>query len=183
MLEIIKYNIDGPLLLKPRVFNDDRGYFMESYQKLRYEENGIPSNFIQDNESKSAKFVLRGLHFQKPPYAQAKLIRVISGAIFDVVVDIRKSSPSYGKYISAILSDQNKHQLFVPEGFAHGFLVLEDNTIVNYKVNAFYNRESEGTLQWNDADLNIDWPTHDVSISEKDVQVSKDFKTFVSPFE
>ena len=183
MLEIKKYNIEGPLLLIPRVFNDDRGYFMESYQKNRYLENGISVDFVQDNESKSARSVLRGLHFQKPPYAQAKLVRVIAGAIFDVAVDIRKSSPTYGKYISAILSDENKHQLFVPEGFAHGFLVLEDNTIVNYKVNAFYNKESEGTLQWNDADLNIDWPTHDVSLSEKDVQASKDFKTFLTPFD
>lgn len=183
MLEVKTFNIEGPVLLIPRVFVDERGYFMESYQKDRFMKNGVAVDFVQDNESNSAKFVLRGLHFQKPPFAQAKLVRVISGVIFDVAVDIRKSSPTYGKYISAILSAENKNQLFVPEGFAHGFLVLEENTIVNYKVNAFYNKESEGTLLWNDADLNIDWPTHDVSISEKDVQASKDFKTFITPFE
>ncbi|PLW93541.1 MAG: dTDP-4-dehydrorhamnose 3,5-epimerase [Marinilabiliales bacterium] len=183
MLEIKTFNIEGPVLLMPRVFCDERGYFMESYQKERFQSNGVNVDFIQDNESRSAKFVMRGLHFQKPPFAQAKLVRVIKGAVFDVAVDIRKSSSTFGKYISAVLSEENKHQLYIPEGFAHGFLSLADDTIVNYKVNAYYNKESEGTLVWNDPQLNIEWPTNEIIISEKDSLVAQFFNNFVSPFD
>lgn len=182
MLEVEKLNIEGLLLFKPRVFTDNRGYFLETFNKERYLKIGLATEFVQDNESKSAKFVLRGLHFQRPPFAQAKLVRVIKGAIFDVAVDIRKSSPSYGKYISVVLSEDNKHQLYIPEGFAHGFLSLEEDTIVNYKVSAFYNKESEGTILWNDSDLAIDWPSDNVIISDKDVKASVNFSNFASPF-
>ena len=182
MLELKTFNIEGVLLFTPKVFNDDRGYFMESFQLERYREKGLSSDFVQDNESQSAKYVLRGLHFQKTPFAQAKLIRVISGAVFDVAVDIRKNSPTYGNYVSAILSSENKQQLFIPEGFAHGFLSLDDNTIVNYKCTAYYNKESEGTLLWNDMKLNIEWPFENVKISEKDIECAQKFDSFSSPF-
>lgn len=183
MLELKTFNIKDVLLFTPKVFNDDRGYFMESFQLERYRENGLNSDFVQDNESSSAKYVLRGLHFQKAPFAQAKLVRVISGAIFDVAVDIRKNSPTYGDYVSVILTSENKQQLFIPEGFAHGFLSLEDNTIVNYKCSAYYNKESEGTLLWNDVKLNIAWPYESVKISKKDTEAAQKFEPFSSPFE
>ncbi|RLD78788.1 MAG: dTDP-4-dehydrorhamnose 3,5-epimerase, partial [Bacteroidetes bacterium] len=141
------------MLITPNVFGDERGYFMETYNKKSLEK-AIKAAFVQDNESLSQKDVLRGLHFQKPPFAQAKLIRVIFGSILDVAVDIRKDSETYGQHFKHILSSENRKQLYMPAGFAHGFLCLEDETIVNYKCSEFYNKNSEASLLWNDADLN-----------------------------
>lgn len=175
--------LKGILLIKPQLFKDDRGYFFESYQEKRFNEAvGSAINFVQDNESCSSKNVLRGLHFQAPPFAQGKLVRVLSGAVNDVVVDIRKNSPTYGKFLQVNLSQENKQMLWIPPGFAHGFLALEDNTIFSYKCSNFYNKESEGGLNWNDPVLNIDWGLKSEPIlSEKD-KVEVNFTTFDSPF-
>lgn len=168
------------LLLTPTVLKDDRGYFMESYNRKKFEEF-FDIDFVQDNESLSKKDVLRGLHFQKPPFAQAKLVRVIVGSIFDVAVDIRKNSATYGKYFGHVLSAENKKQLFIPEGFAHGFLSLEDNTIINYKCSDYYNKESEGSLLWNDQTLAIEWNCPNPILADKD-KVAENFRNFESPF-
>ena len=155
-MKINKTFIEGLLIFEPNLFEDDRGYFMEHYNKKVFDEI-ISVNFVQDNESTSVNGVIRGLHFQMPPHAQAKLIRCVDGVILDVVVDIRKDSKTYGKYFSVQLSSENKKQLFVPMGFAHGFQVLSDKAIVNYKVDNFYNLESESGIIWNDKDLSIPW--------------------------
>jgi len=168
------------MLITPNVFGDERGYFMETYNKKRLEK-AIKSAFVQDNESLSQKGVLRGLHFQKPPFAQAKLIRVIFGSILDVAVDIRKDSETYGQHFKHILSSENRKQLYIPAGFAHGFLCLEDNTIVNYKCSEFYNKNSEASLLWNDVELNIDWGMKDPILAEKD-KLAEKFSTFENPF-
>ena len=154
-MELIKTSIDGLLIIKPDVFKDDRGYFYESYNKERFAKAGLMMDFVQDNESKSDKGVLRGLHFQKPPFAQGKLVRVIKGSVMDVAVDLRKDSPTYGKWESVVLTEENKLQFWIPEGFAHGFVALEDNTIFNYKCTNVYNKESEGSILWNDPDINV----------------------------
>ena len=180
-MEIEKFDIEGLVLLKPKIFEDERGYFYESFNKEVFEKLGIGVNFLQDNESKSSKGVLRGMHFQKPPYAQAKLVRVIKGSVLDVVVDIRKSSETYGKHVKVLLTENNKHLFFIPSGFAHGFLTLEDNTIFSYKCSALYNRESEDSLFWNDSELNINWDIENPLLSEKDKQI-KQFNEFISPF-
>ena len=180
-MEIEKFDIEGLVLLKPKIFEDERGYFYESFNKEVFEKLGIGVNFLQDNESKSSKGVLRGMHFQKPPYAQAKLVRVIKGSVLDVVVDIRKSSETYGKHVKVLLTENNKHLFFIPSGFAHGFLTLEDNTIFSYKCSALYNRESEDSLFWNDSELNINWDIENPLLSEKDKQIKK-FNEFISPF-
>ena len=180
-MELIKTSIDGLLIIKPDVFKDERGYFFESYNKERFAKAGLNMDFVQDNESKSDKGVLRGLHFQKPPYAQGKLVRVIKGSVMDVAVDLRKDSPTYGKWESVILTEENKLQLWIPEGFAHGFVALEDNTIFNYKCTNVYNKESEGSILWNDPDININWNIDNPTLSEKD-KISPLFKNFESPF-
>jgi dTDP-4-dehydrorhamnose 3,5-epimerase len=172
--------IEGLLIIKPKVFTDERGYFMESYnQKQWFDALGV--SFVQDNESLSKKNTLRGLHFQKPPFAQDKLVRVIRGSVLDVAVDIRHNSPTYGQYFSIVLSDINKKQLFIPKGFAHGFLSLEDDTVFAYKCSEYYHAASEDSLRWNDSDLAIEWNIIDPILSEKD-SVAKNFATFNSPF-
>ena len=180
-MELIKTSIDGLLIIKPDVFKDDRGYFFESYNKERFAKAGLNMDFVQDNESKSCKGVLRGLHFQKPPFAQGKLVRVIKGSVMDVAVDLRKDSPTYGKWESVVLTEDNKLQFWIPEGFAHGFVALEDNTIFNYKCTNVYNKESEGSILWNDPDININWNIDNPILSEKD-KISPLFKNFESPF-
>jgi dTDP-4-dehydrorhamnose 3,5-epimerase len=171
LMEILKEPIHGLKLIKPKVFGDHRGYFFESFSKRVFDELGIKDQFVQDNESLSAEVgVLRGLHFQKPPHAQAKLIRVIRGKVLDVVVDIRKESPTYGQHFSVELSEENKLMLFVPKGFAHGFVTLEANTLFSYKCSDFYFPELEETLMWNDPQLSINWGVNTPILSEKDQQ-------------
>lgn len=180
-MEIITQALNGVLLLKPRIFADDRGYFYESYNKETFFELGITSEFIQDNQSKSAKGTLRGLHFQNPPYAQGKLVRVLSGSVLDVAVDIRSSSPTYGRHFMAELSAENHYQMWIPPGFAHGFLALEEGTVFAYKCTNVYNKASEGCLRWNDPDLNISWGISKPLISGKDNEAPL-FKEFISQF-
>lgn len=175
-------NLEGLYIIEPSVFGDKRGYFMESFSQRRFTEAGINANFVQDNESLSNKGVLRGLHFQAPPYAQGKLVSVVHGAVFDVAVDIRRESPTYGMHFAAKLSAHNKRRLFIPAGFAHGFLTLEDNTIFQYKCTDFYAPQSEGGVAWNDPAFNIEWPlTDNLIISDKD-QNNPMFDAFSSPF-
>ncbi|HLG03092.1 MAG TPA: dTDP-4-dehydrorhamnose 3,5-epimerase [Bacteroidia bacterium] len=173
--------IDGLFVIHPRVFEDSRGYFYESWNRKTFGAAGINADFVQDNQSLSQKNVLRGLHFQNPPHAQAKLVRVITGSVLDVVVDIRKNSPTYGKHFDVVLSEKNKLMFFIPEGFAHGFLTLEDNTLFSYKCAGYYNKNAEDTLLWNDPDIGIDWGATDPVLSEKDI-AGKPFKNFVSQF-
>jgi len=180
-MEIVKTKIPDLYIIKPRVFEDNRGYFFESYNKNAFLQNGIDQNFVQDNESKSSKGVLRGLHFQKTPFAQGKLVRVMQGAVLDVAVDLRKASPTYGEWVAVELNHDNKWMYWIPPGFAHGFVTLEDNTVFFYKCTNVYNKESEGSILWNDPDLNIDWKIEKPLLSEKDL-VSPLFKDFVSPF-
>ena len=165
----IKTSIKGVYVIEPTVFDDDRGYFMETYHKKEFEENGLDVDFVQDNQSKSTKGVLRGLHFQYTQ-VQGKLVRVIKGEVFDVAVDLRKKSPTYGKYESVILSEENKKQFYVPPGFAHGFLVLSDEAEFTYKCTDFYNGPDEGGIIWNDSDIGINWPLDEdeIILSEKD---------------
>lgn len=181
-MEIIQTKIPDLLILKPRVFADARGYFFESYNKELFLKNSIDQNFVQDNESKSSKGVLRGLHFQRPPFTQGKLVRVIKGAVLDVAVDLRKNSPTYGQWETIELTEENKLMYWVPPGFAHGFLTLEDDTIFSYKCTSVYNKESEGSLLWNDPDLNINWgKSISPLLSDKDKEAPL-FKNFDSPF-
>ena len=180
-MEISKTHLEGLLVIKPRVFGDDRGCFFESWSKQSFTEVGLDLDFVQDNQSISSKGVLRGLHFQNLPYAQGKLVRVIKGAVLDVALDIRKNSPTYGQHFSIELSEENKTIVWIPPGFAHGFLTLKDNTIFTYKCTGVYNKESEGALLWNDKDLNINWEINDPLVSEKDL-VAGNFKNFVSKF-
>lgn len=180
-MEIIKTPLEGLLIIKPAVFEDERGYFFESYSYDKFLHAGLELNFLQDNESKSKKGVLRGLHFQAPPFAQGKLVRVMRGSVLDVAVDIRKGSPTYGKWESIVLSGQNKWMYWVPPGFAHGFVTLEDDTIFFYKCTNVYNKASEGSVRWNDPVLKIDWGVADPVISEKD-KIASGFADFNSPF-
>ncbi|MCF6213862.1 MAG: dTDP-4-dehydrorhamnose 3,5-epimerase [Flavobacteriaceae bacterium] len=172
--------LEGLFIIKPAVFKDNRGYFLESYNKEKIKKT-IQDDFVQDNESCSEKGVLRGLHFQKPPFGQAKLIRVISGRILDVVVDLRKESKTYGQHFKIALNQDNKHQLYIPVGFAHGFVTLANNTIINYKCSDYYNPTSEVSLLWNDKTLNIDWEVSHPTLSKKDLK-GLDFSSFNSPF-
>ena len=168
----IKTDIDGVIIVEMKAFGDSRGYFMETYHEEKFREGGITANFVQDNQSKSTKGVLRGLHFQKT-HPQAKLVRVIKGEVYDVAVDLRKDSPTYSKYVGAILSDENKKQFFIPKGFAHGFLVLSDEAEFTYKCDDFYHPEDEGGLMWNDPAIGIDWPLDGIdnlNLSEKDMK-------------
>lgn len=180
-MEIIKTPLEGLLIIKPDVFEDDRGYFFESFNQDKFLRAGLDLKFLQDNESKSKKGVLRGLHFQAPPYAQGKLVRVMRGSVLDVAVDIRKDSPTYGKWESIVLSGQNKWMYWIPPGFAHGFATLEDDTIFFYKCTNVYNKDSEGSILWNDPALDIKWGIADPVISDKD-KVSPFFNEFISPF-
>lgn len=166
--EFRKLEIPSLIIVKPRVFSDNRGYFFESYKKSEFINNGITDIFVQDNCSKSTKNVLRGLHYQLPPYAQSKLVRCIQGHIFDVAVDIRKNSSTFGKWLGYELSETNMEMLYIPEGFAHGFVTLSDTAEIEYKVSAEYNPESERGIIWNDVEINIDWPVKDVLLSDKD---------------
>ncbi len=169
-MEVIKTELEGVVILEPRLFKDDRGYFFESFSQREFDEKVRPVKFVQDNESKSVYGVLRGLHFQKPPFAQSKLVRVIQGAVLDVAVDIRLGSPTYGKHVAVELTAENHRQLFIPRGFAHGFSVLTDEVVFQYKCDNFYAPQSEGAIAWNDPALGIDWriPEASVILSEKD---------------
>lgn len=170
MSTFTKCKIDGLVIIKPSVFGDDRGFFMETYSKKVFTENGINVEFVQDNHSQSTKGVLRGLHFQKPPFAQDKLVRCTSGEVLDVAVDIRKDSPTFGQHEAVLLTEENKKMFFVPKGFAHGFLVLSDVAEFQYKCSDFYNKESEGGLLYNDPEIAINWPKLDIELilSDKD---------------
>ncbi|NDV58591.1 dTDP-4-dehydrorhamnose 3,5-epimerase [Bacteroides sp. 519] len=169
-MNYIQTEIDGVWIIQPRVFSDTRGYFMESFKMEEFQKNIGPVNFIQDNESQSSYGVLRGLHYQTGEFSQAKLVRVIQGRVLDVAVDMRKSSPTFGKHISVELSEDNKRQIYIPRGFAHGFLVLSEKAIFTYKVDNVYTPAAERTLLFNDQALNIDWPIgeFDLILSEKD---------------
>ena len=169
-MEVIKTDIEGVVIIEPRIFRDDRGYFFESFSQREFQEKVCNTVFVQDNESKSSYGVLRGLHFQKPPYAQSKLVRVIKGAVLDVAVDIRKGSPTFGQHVAVELTEDNHRQFFIPRGFAHGFSVLTDEVIFQYKCDNFYAPQSEGALAWDDPDLGIDWrlPAEKGILSEKD---------------
>ena len=182
-MKFIKTEISEVIIIEPTVFGDDRGYFLESYNKKAFEENIGSVNFVQDNESKSSKGVLRGLHFQKPPFAQAKLVRCIEGSVLDVAVDLRKGSPTYGKHVTVKLSGENKRQLFVPRGFAHGFAVLSETAIFAYKVDNTYAPEHDAGIKYDDKELNIDWgiTEEEIQLSEKDKNLSF-FKDLDSPF-
>lgn len=169
-MEVINTPLEGLLVIKPRIFSDSRGYFFESYNINAYHAAGITVNFVQDNQSLSNKGVLRGLHFQNPPYAQDKLVRVIKGRVLDVAVDIRKNSPTYGQHYKVELSGENNLALFVPKGFAHGFICLEDNTLFYYKCSDVYNPQAESGLMWNDPALGIDWGIENPVISDKDLK-------------
>ena len=169
-MEIIKTEIDGVVIIEPRIFCDERGYFFESFSQLEFDEKVMPINFVQDNESMSSYGVMRGLHFQKMPYTQSKLVRCVKGAVLDVAVDIRKGSPTYGQHVAVELSEDNHRQFFIPRGFAHGFSVLTEIAVFQYKCDNFYAPHSEGAITWDDPDLGIDWriPADRVILSEKD---------------
>lgn len=181
-MEIVKTPIEGLLVIKPDVFADNRGYFFETYNEEKFRQLGLRTDFVQDNESCSSKGVVRGLHFQAPPFAQAKLIRVVRGSVLDFALDIRRGSPTYGRYFSVKLDDIEKNMFFIPEGFAHGFLTLEDDTVFSYKCTALYNKQSERGLLWNDKRLNIDWTIAEPILSDKDKLWGK-FDEFTSPFD
>ena len=182
-MQFIRTKIPEVVIIQPKVFNDNRGYFLESFNLERFEENIQKVEFVQDNESKSTKGVLRGLHFQNPPYTQAKLVRCIKGKVLDVAVDIRKNSPTYGKYISVELSEENKKQLFIPKGFAHGFVVLSEEAVFSYKVDNKYAPDYEEGIIWNDIDLKIDWMMDEnfLILSDKDKKLMT-LKELDTPF-
>ena len=169
-MEITKTTIEGLVILTPRVFKDDRGYFLETFNAENLKGTAITTSFVQDNESKSARGVIRGLHYQLNPYAQAKLVRVVEGVVFDVAVDLRKESPTFGQWFGVELSGENKKQLYIPRGFAHGFSVLSETAIFAYKCDGYYNSQAERGILYNDPQLNIDWKVEDslAVISEKD---------------
>ena len=169
-MNIIRTEIEGLVIVEPRIFRDDRGYFYESFSQREFEENVCRTTFVQDNQSMSSYGVVRGLHFQKPPYCQSKLVRCIKGAVLDVAVDIRKGSPTFGKYVAVELTEDNHRQFFVPRGFAHGFAVLSEVAVFQYKCDNYYNKESDGAIAWNDEQIAVDWrlPSEKVILSEKD---------------
>ncbi len=181
-MEVVETGINDLLLIKPKVFEDDRGYFFESFNDEKFRDFGIEEIFVQDNESRSMKHVLRGLHFQKPPYAQGKLVRVMRGSVLDVAVDLRKGSPTFGQWRSITLTSKDKWMLWIPIGFAHGFVTQEDDTAFFYKCTNLYNKDSEGSIRWDDPDLAIDWgEIINPVLSEKDIAAPL-FRDFVSPF-
>ena len=183
MINVIKTDIEGVLIIEPKIFGDSRGYFYESYSQRDFEEKVAKVTFVQDNQSFSHYGVLRGMHFQKPPYAQSKLVRVIQGKVVDVAVDIREGSPTYGKYVAVELTGENHRQLFIPKGFAHGFVVLSETALFQYKCDEFYHPEAEGAIAWNDPDLAIEWPVmaEDIELSKKD-KCHPLLNNFKSPF-
>lgn len=182
-MEVIKTNIEGLVIIEPRVFKDARGYFFESFSQRDFEEKVCAINFVQDNESMSSYGVMRGLHFQRPPYTQSKLVRCVKGRVLDVAVDIRKGSPTYGQHVAVELSEENHRQFFVPRGFAHGFAVLSETAIFQYKCDNFYAPEADGGISIKDEELGIDWqiPTENAILSEKDLKHPL-LKDFDSPF-
>ena len=184
MITVIDTEIEDVKILEPRIFNDSRGYFFESFSQREFEEKVCRTVFVQDNESRSVAGVVRGLHFQKPPYTQAKLVRVIHGAVLDVAVDIRKGSPTFGKHVAVELTADNHRQLFVPRGFAHGFAVLSETAVFQYKCDNFYAPEADGGISIKDESLGIDWqiPTEEALLSEKDIK-HLCLKDFDSPFD
>lgn len=183
-MEVIKTDIEGVVIIEPRVFKDARGYFFESFSQREFEEKVQPINFVQDNESMSSYGVMRGLHFQRPPYTQSKLVRCVKGRVLDVAVDIRKGSPTYGKHVAVELSEDNKRQFFVPRGFAHGFAVLSDVAVFQYKCDNFYAPQADGGISIKDDSLGIDWqiPVDKALLSEKDT-LHECLKDFDSPFD
>lgn len=184
-MEVKKTDIEGVLIVEPKVWGDDRGYFFESFNAREFaEKTRLNITFVQDNESKSRYGVLRGLHFQLPPYTQSKLVRVVKGRVLDIAVDIRKGSPTYGKWVSCELTEDNHRQFFVPKGMAHGFCVLSEEAVFQYKCDDFYHPEAEGGIAWDDPDIAVQWPipAEDISLSERDKH-HPSFKEFISPFE
>jgi dTDP-4-dehydrorhamnose 3,5-epimerase len=177
----IELLLSGLYLIKPKVFEDHRGHFFESFREDVLKDNGVETNFVQDNQSLSQKGILRGLHFQAPPFSQGKFVRVIKGAVLDVALDIRKESDTYGKFVCVELTEKNYHMLYIPPGFAHGFLTLEDNTIFTYKCTDYYHPEVEGGVLWNSPELNIPWNIENPVLSAKDIALPT-FSEFVSPF-
>jgi len=183
-MNFIDTTIQGLKIIEPRVFGDSRGYFFESFNLKEFQQNIGEVSFVQDNESKSCKGVLRGLHFQKPPFDQAKLVRCVVGEVLDVAVDIRKSSPTFGQHVSVILSEENKRQFFIPRGFAHGFIVLSETAVFSYKVDNWYAPSHDAGIIWRDTDLQIDWKTETISnilVSEKDGKLPR-LTEIESPF-
>ena len=182
-MEVIKTAIEGLVIIEPRVFNDARGYFFESFSQREFEEKVRKINFVQDNESMSSYGVMRGLHFQRPPFAQSKLVRCVKGKVLDVAVDIRKGSPTYGEHVAVELSEDNHRQFFIPRGFAHGFAVLSETAVFQYKCDNFYAPQADGGISIKDEDLGIDWqiPTENAILSEKDIK-HLCLKDFDSPF-
>lgn len=184
MMEVIKTNIEGVVIIEPKVFNDARGYFFESFSQREFEEKVRKINFVQDNESMSSYGVMRGLHFQRPPFAQSKLVRCVKGRVLDVAVDIRKGSPTYGQHVAVELTEDNHRQFFLPRGFAHGFVVLSETAVFQYKCDNFYAPQADGGISIKDASLGIDWliPTENAILSEKDIN-HLCLKDFDSPFD
>ena len=182
-MNLIKTKLNGLVVLKPTVFKDNRGYFMESYNQKNINKLLGNVNFVQDNESESTRGVLRGLHFQEPPYTQAKLVRCLKGSVLDIVLDLRKDSKTYGIFETISLTEENKKQLFIPKGFAHGFIVLSKSAIFSYKVDNYYNPDSECGILWSDLDLNIDWKINknEIIVSEKDKNLPT-FNEIINPF-
>ena len=182
-MNLVKTKLDGLVVLKPTVFNDSRGYFMESYNQKNINKLLGNVNFVQDNESESSRGVLRGLHFQKPPYTQSKLVRCLKGSVLDVALDLRNDSKTYGMIETILLSEENKNQLFIPKGFAHGFVVVSESAIFSYKVDNYYNPDSESGVLWSDLDLNIDWKINknEIIVSEKDKNLPT-FNEIINPF-
>ncbi|MCX8149071.1 dTDP-4-dehydrorhamnose 3,5-epimerase [Thermaurantimonas aggregans] len=180
-MKIIETGIEGLFVIEPKVFSDARGHFFESYNKEKFFALGIRYEFVQDNQSLSNAGVVRGLHFQRPPHAQGKLVRVVKGAVLDVAVDIRKGSPTYGKFFAHELTEENFNLMWIPPGFAHGFKTLRDNTLFQYKCTDTYHPETEGAIRWNDPDIGIDWGIENPILSAKD-QTAPFFKDFDSPF-
>ena len=171
-MEVIKTDIEGLVIIEPKIFRDSRGYFFESFSQREFDQKVRKINFVQDNESMSSYGVMRGLHFQRPPFAQSKLVRCVKGCVLDVAVDIRKGSPTYGQYVAVELSEDNHRQFFVPRGFAHGFVVLSNTAVFQYKCDNFYAPQSEGGIAWDDPALHIDWriPADKILLSEKDTK-------------
>ena len=183
MINVIDTEIPDVKIIEPKLFGDARGYFFESFSQREFEEKVCKTTFVQDNESRSVAGVVRGLHYQKPPYTQSKLVRVVKGAVLDVAVDIRKGSPTFGKHVAVVLSEDNHRQFFIPKGFAHGFAVLSDTAVFQYKCDEFYHPEADGGISILDDSLGIDWmiPIHNAILSEKDTKHPL-LKDFISPF-
>ena len=182
-MEVIKTDIEGVVIIEPKIFKDARGYFFESFSKREFDEKVAKVDFVQDNESCSSYGVMRGLHFQRPPFAQAKLVRCVKGSVLDVAVDIRKGSPTYGKHVSCLLTEDNHRQFFIPRGFAHGFAVLSDTAVFQYKCDNYYRPEADGGISIVDPSLGIDWgiTLEEAILSDKD-NLHQSFKDFVTPF-